>query len=58
MTELLKAIGAFLGELLKAIFPEILKASKKPKEVKTIGHDEELQDDINKSIEDSIDADA
>lgn len=55
MTELLKAIGAFLGEILSAIFPHILEESKKPKTVKTIGHDEDLQDDINASIENQVD---
>lgn len=55
MISILKAIGAFLGAIFKAILPEIIKESKNPKEVKTIGRNEDLQDDINRSIEDDLD---
>lgn len=54
MTAILQAIGQFIGMILKAVLPDLIKEGKKPKEVKTIGHDKDLQDDINASIEDQI----
>ncbi len=53
---ILKAIASFIGEILRSILPAIFKETKKPREIKTIGQDKELQNDINKSIEDSIDS--
>jgi len=48
----LAAIGAFLGNFFKAILPELFAQAKKPRDVKVLGADKELQDDINSSIED------
>ena len=54
MTALLKALGGFLAPILKAVLALLLQEGKKPREVKPAGYDEDLQNDINSSIEDSI----
>lgn len=46
------AIGAFLGKLLKQILPGLMNQARKPRKTDFSGHDKELDDDINKSIED------
>lgn len=55
MSSILAAIGSFLGAVLKAILPDLLKKSQEPRDVENVGFDEELASDIDKSIEDSID---
>ena len=54
MGNILSAIGAFLGAILKAILPDIMKQGRKPRDVTSAGYDEDLQDDINSSIEEQI----
>ena len=51
MSSILSAIGAFLGQILKAIIPDLIKEGKKPRTAKPAGFDKDLQDDINSSIE-------
>ena len=48
---ILKAIGGFIGAVLKAILPALLREWKKPRDVKPIGHDPDIQDDISAGIE-------
>ena len=52
---ILKAIFAFLGELLGKLIPELIKEGKKPKEVKPVGGDSETHDALDDSIRDSMD---
>ena len=47
-------IAEFIGRILKWVLPDILKQGRKAREVKSAGFDKELEDDINKTIEDQI----
>ena len=52
---ILKAVFAFLGQLLGGVIEWAAKEGKKPKEVKPIGGDNETRDAIDDSIRDAID---
>jgi hypothetical protein len=47
----LTAIVALAGKFAAVIFPAWAKESRKPREVKVVGHDKDTHDDIGKSIE-------
>ena len=54
MGAILGWIATFLGSILKAILPNLLKQGRKPRNVQPGGFDEDLQKDIESSIEDSL----
>jgi len=43
-----------LGKFFKEILPGLIKAGKKPREVKPAGFDKELKEDMDSSIENDI----
>lgn len=47
-------IAEFLGRILKHILPALFKEMKKPKKVKPIGGDNEVRNDIDNDIANSI----
>lgn len=51
MSSVLAAIGAFIGSILKYIIPALFREGRKPREAKPAGFDEDLQNDIEKSID-------
>ena len=54
LTTFLKWIATFLGTILKAILPDLLKQGRKPRDVHVAGYDEEIENDISDSIEDEM----
>ncbi len=51
---LLAWIAEFIGRILKHILPGLIAEAKKPKKVKLIGADDELQKDIDNAFTNSI----
>ena len=54
LTTFLKWIATFLGTILKAILPDLLKQGRKPRDVHVAGYDEEIESDISDGIDDEI----
>jgi hypothetical protein len=48
---LLALLGEFFGRILREILPGLLKIGRRQRTTRVLGVDEDLQDDINRSIE-------
>ncbi len=48
-------IAEFIGRILKHILPGLIAEAKKPKEVKMVGGDDEVHNDIINTIDDHLD---
>ena len=54
MVGFLAALGEFLGRLLREILPGLLRQGRRHRRTRALGTDEELQHDIDQSIEDQV----
>lgn len=52
---LLKSLGSFLGALLDAVLPTMLREFRKPKEATMAGGGKELRDDVDEFVTDALD---
>ena len=54
MLKFIAAIGTFLGTILKAVLPTLLKEAKKPRSSQPAGYSKELKDDMDKQLRDQL----
>lgn len=47
-------LAEFIGRILKHILPTLIEEAKKPKKVKQVGGDDEVRNDIDNDIANSI----
>lgn len=54
MTRLLKWLGALLGQILKAVLPELVREVRRPQNPEMHGGDPGLQTDIERDMEEQL----